>query len=139
MVIDVEAVASGIPASSRRMSAIESIATPVRPTSPERPRVVGVETELGRQVEGRGEARLAALQEQAEARVRLLGRREARVLAHRPRPGPVAVRADAAREREGARSAGLASVLAGAGRDRMPESVRRSSAPPASTLDMRVA
>ena len=42
------------------MSSSESIATPVRPTSPSRERVVGVVAELRRQVEGDREARLAA-------------------------------------------------------------------------------
>ena len=79
------------------------MATPVRPTSPQRQRVVGVEPELGRQVERDREARLAAVEQEAEPLVRLLGRREAGVLAHRPRPAAVALGPDAARERELAR------------------------------------
>src|SRR4051794_12844600 len=47
-------------------------------------RVVGVQAELGRQVEGHRQARRAVLDEVAVALVGLLGRRVARVLAHRP-------------------------------------------------------
>ena len=68
-------------------------------------RVVRVVAELGRQVEGDGEPRLAALEQVAEARVRLLRRAEARVLADRPRPAAVHRRVRAARERE--RAGGL--------------------------------
>ena len=82
------------------MSSTESIATPVRPTSPSRDRVVRVVAELGRQVEGDREAGLAAREQRAEARVRLLRRAEPRVLAHRPRAAAVHVRVRAARERE---------------------------------------
>ena len=78
------------------MSASESIATPVRPTSPARARVVGVVAELRRQVERDREARLPLLEQVAVALVRLLRRREARVLPHRPRPAAVHV-ADTAR------------------------------------------
>ena len=66
-------------------------------------RVVGVVAELRRQVERDREPGLAALEQVAEARVRLLGRGEARVLADRPRPPAVHVRVGAARERELAR------------------------------------
>ena len=82
------------------MSSTESIATPVRPTSPAATRVVGVVAELGRQVERDREPGLAAREQRAEARVRLLGRAEPRVLAHRPRAAAVHVRVRAARERE---------------------------------------
>ena len=85
------------------MSASESIATPVRPTSPTGARVVGVVPELRRQVERDREPGLAALEQVAEARVRLLGRGEARVLADRPRPAAVHVLVGPARERELAR------------------------------------
>ena len=85
------------------MSSIESIATPVRPTSPARVRVVGVVAELRRQVERDGEPGLAAVEQVAEALVRLLRRAEARVLADRPRPAAVHVRIRAARVRELAR------------------------------------
>ena len=71
------------------MSSIESIATPVRPTSPERDRVVRVVPELGRQVERDRETRLTEIEQVAEALVRLLGRAEAGVLADRPRPAAV--------------------------------------------------
>ena len=58
----------------------------------ERVRVVGVVAELGREVERDREPRLAAVEQVAEACVRLLGRGEARVLADRPRPAAVHVR-----------------------------------------------
>ena len=50
------------------MSSTESMPTPVRPTSPQRQRVVGVEAELRRQVEGHREAGLAALAAAAGSR-----------------------------------------------------------------------
>ena len=51
------------------MSSSESIATPVRPTSPARQRVVGIEPELGRQVEGHGKPGLpGAEQDDGSAR-----------------------------------------------------------------------
>ena len=62
--------------------------------------VVGVVAELRREVEGHREAGLAAREQRVEARVRLLGGAEPRVLAHRPRPAAVHVRVRAARERE---------------------------------------
>ena len=65
----------------------------------ERARVVGVVAELRRQVEGDREPGLPALEQVAVARVRLLGRGEARVLADRPRPAAVHVRVRAARVR----------------------------------------
>src|SRR5581483_1452871 len=65
-----------------------------------RERVVRVVAQLRRQVEGDAEPRLAALEQVAEARVRLLGRAEAGVLPDRPRPAPVHVRVGPARERE---------------------------------------
>ena len=72
------------------MSAIESIATPVRPTSPtsaDRPS----RSRAGRQVERDREARLSAREQIAVPRVRLLRGREAGVLADRPRPPAVHV------------------------------------------------
>src|SRR2546430_1551649 len=100
--------------------------------------VVGVVAELGRQVEGDGEPVLAPLEQVAEARVRLLGRGEARVLADRPGPAAVHVRVGTARVRELARQleletrdvllgvdrfdldpgVGLAAVFSGRHRDR---------------------
>src|SRR5439155_2274721 len=68
-----------------------------------RPRVVGVVAELRREVERDGEAGLAALEQVAEAFVRLLGRAEAGVLADRPRPAAVHVPVGPAGERELAR------------------------------------
>src|SRR5262249_56693021 len=56
--------------------------------------------ELRREVERHREARLPALEQVAEARVRLLGRREPGVLADRPRTPAVHVRIRAAREGE---------------------------------------
>src|SRR6266513_2345200 len=73
--MEVETSPSGIPSKSNSMSASESIATPVRPP----------------------------LEQVAEARVRLLGRGEARVLADRPGPAAVHVRVGTARVRELAR------------------------------------
>ena len=85
------------------MSAIESIATPVRPTSPDRARIVGVVAELRRQVERDREPGLTVLEEIAETPVRLLCGCEPRVLPDRPRTSAVHVRVGAARERELAR------------------------------------
>jgi hypothetical protein len=65
---------------------------------PGRTRVVRVVAQLRREVEGDREAGLAALQEVPEARVRLLGGREARVLPDRPRPAAVHRAIGAARE-----------------------------------------
>ena len=85
------------------MSASESIATPVRPDLALGARVVGVEPELGRKVEGDREPRLPLREQIAIAGVRLLGRGEARVLADRPGAAAVHVSVDPARERRGAR------------------------------------
>src|SRR5262249_40925810 len=63
-------------------------------------RVVRVVAELSRQVERDAQSGLPALEQVAEARVRLLRRREAGVLANRPRPAAVHVGVRAARERE---------------------------------------
>ena len=60
------------------MSASESIATPGPADLALGARVVGVEPELRRQVERDREPRLALLEQVAVARVRLLGRGEAR-------------------------------------------------------------
>ncbi len=61
-------------------------------------RIVGVEPELGREVERDREAGLTLTEEVAIAGIRLLGRGEASVLADRPRPSPIHVRVDAAGE-----------------------------------------
>ena len=74
-------------------------------------RVVGVVADLGRQVEGDGEAGLALVEEVAVAAVRLLGVAEAGVLAHRPEAAAVHRGLDAARERELAREAKLGQVV----------------------------
>ena len=63
-------------------------------------RIVGVHAELRRQVERDRKTGLAVLEQVAVARVRLLGRGEARVLAHRPRPTAVHVGVRPARVRE---------------------------------------
>ena len=68
-------------------------------------RVVGVQAELGRQVEGHRQARRAVREQVAVALVGLLGRRVARVLAHRPRLLAVHLAMHAARVRERARLA----------------------------------
>src|SRR5207247_5134379 len=62
-------------------------------------RVVRVVAELRREVERHREPGLAALEQVAEAYVRLLGRGEPRVLADRPGPPAVHVRVGPARER----------------------------------------
>src|SRR4030095_5384732 len=59
-----------------------------------------VVTELRREVERHREPGLASLEQVAEARVRLLGRGEARVLTERPRAAAVHVLVRPARERE---------------------------------------
>jgi hypothetical protein len=58
IVIEVETWSSGMPSNTRRMSSIESIATPVRPTSPaqsgsseSRPSCVGRSKAMDRPVE----------------------------------------------------------------------------------------
>ena len=71
------------------MSAIESIATPGSPDLAGGARIVRVVAELRRQVERDREPGLAALEQVPEARVRLLGRGEPRVLPDRP--GPAAI------------------------------------------------
>ena len=58
--------------------------------------MVGVVAHLGGEVEGAAEAGLARVEQEVEALVRLLGAAEARVLAHRPRPGPVHLLVDPA-------------------------------------------
>src|SRR5206468_8836843 len=63
-------------------------------------RVVRVVAELRRQVERDGESGLPAVEQVAEARVRLLRRCEAGVLADRPRPAAIHVAVRAARERK---------------------------------------
>ena len=72
---------------------------------------IRVVAHLGRQVEGDRQPGLALLEEVAEAPVRLLGGREARVLAHRPEATPVHRRLDAAGERVLARPAEVAILV----------------------------
>ncbi len=77
--------------------------------------VVGVVAHEARHVEGRAEAVLAAGEQVAEALVGLLGRAEARELAHRPQAPAVHRRVDAAREGIDARPPVVVLVLAAAG------------------------
>ena len=81
------------------------------PDLAERARVVRVVAHQRRHVERRREARLAVLEQVAEALVRLLRRPEAGELAHRPEPAAVHRRVDAARERIRARPAEVALVV----------------------------
>ena len=92
--------ARSIPSRRSSMSATLSIGTPTRPTSPA---AIGSSQSypiwVGRSKATR-QAGLAALEEVAEAAVRLLGGPESRVLAHGPGPAAVPVGAHAAGERE---------------------------------------
>ena len=60
--------------------------------------MIGIETDLGGQIEGHGQPCLALGEQVTETRVRLLGRSEAGVLAHCPQAAPVAGGMDAACE-----------------------------------------
>ena len=113
IVIDVDTRSSGMPSNSSAMSSIESIATPTRPTSPAASAMVRVVADLRRQIEGDAQAGDALVQQVAVAAVRLGGRAEAGVLAHRPEPAAVHGRLDAARERELAREADVGPGLVG--------------------------
>jgi hypothetical protein len=62
-------------------------------------RVVGVQSELGREIEGHRQPRRPLRQQVPVALVGLLGARVPRVLAHRPQLPPIHVRMDAAGER----------------------------------------
>ena len=99
IVIEVETRSSGMSSNSRAMSSIESIATPVLPTS-FRPRVIRIQPHLRREVERHGQPRLPVIEQVPEATVRLGGRAHPGVLTHRPEPPPIHVRVDAACERE---------------------------------------
>ena len=105
MVIEVETSSSGMPSNAVRMSSSVSIATPVRPTSP---RQRG-SSESRPSCVGRSKAMLrpggAVLEQVLVALVGLLGRRVARVLAHRPQRLRYISRVHAARVRELARAA----------------------------------
>ena len=76
----------------------------------QRPRMVGVVAHQRRHVEGRRQAGLPLVEQVAEALVGLLGRPEARELAHRPEAPAVHRRVDAARERIAAGQPDLALV-----------------------------
>ena len=93
-------------------------------------RVVGVQAQLRRQVERHRQPRRALREQVAVALVRLLRRRVARVLAHRPRLLAVHLAVHAARVRELARLAQVEALAAGPPRVyssaiSMPESVKR--------------
>ena len=107
IVIDVETWSSGMPSKAVRMSSIVSIATPVRPDLAEAARVVGVQAELGGQVERHRQPGRALGEQVAVALVGLLRRGVARVLAHRPRLLAVHLAVHAARVGE---LAGLAEL-----------------------------
>ena len=92
----------------------------------ERPRIVRVVAELGRQVERDRQAGLAAFEQVAVARVRLLGRGKPRVLADRPRPPAVHVGVRAARVRILARQVGSAPGRPARSRPASPRSRTRS-------------
>ena len=98
IVIEMDTRSSGRPSVSTRMSSIVAIATPTLPTSPRATRIVRVVAHLRRQVEGHRKARLALLEQVAVAPVRLGGRAEPRVLAHRPVAAAVPLVRDAAGE-----------------------------------------
>ena len=121
MVIEVVTLSRGISSNRVRISSRVAIDTPTLPTSPAADGVVGIETQLGRQIEGDREAHDALLDKVPVAPVGLRGRPEAGVLPHRPQPLGVHAPIDAARERV---AAGLAQPL---GPD--PREGRRSGSP----------
>ena len=96
MVMEVLTLSRGIPLNRASMSRRLLTGTPTLPTSPRARGVVGVVADLGRQVEGDGEARLALLQQVVVPPVGLLGRGVPRVLAHGPQPAAVHVGLDSA-------------------------------------------
>ena len=83
------------------------------PDLAERARVVGVVAHQRRHVERRAQARLAVVEQVAEALVGLLGGAEAGELAHRPQPPAVHRRVHAAGERIAARAAPIALAVGG--------------------------
>ena len=99
MVNEMETRSAAMPSNASSMSRSESTAMPTRAHLTLGARVVGVEPELGGQVEGDVERVLAVGHEVLEARVGLGRRPEADVLPHRERAGPVHVRMDPAGER----------------------------------------
>jgi hypothetical protein len=78
------------------------------PDLTQRARMVGVVAHQRRHVERRRQARLAVVEQIAEALVGLLGRAEPGELAHRPQPAAIHRRIDPARERITARQPDLA-------------------------------
>ena len=108
IVIETLTRSRGMPSKRTAMSSIESMATPTLPTSPAAQGMVGVEAELGREVEGDAQAGLARARRDTVARVGGPGGAEAGVLAHGPEPAAVHRRMDAAGEGEFARPAEVA-------------------------------
>ena len=99
MVIDTDTRSSGMPSNRIFMSSTESIATPGLADVAEDARVVGVVAAVRGEVEGDRDALAAAVEVAPVERVGFLGRREAGVLADRPRPLRVHRRLRAADER----------------------------------------
>ena len=100
IVIDVVTSPRGRSASSRRMSASESMATPDPADLAVGAGVIGVVAHLGRKVESARQSGLAGAEQELEAFVGGLSAAEAGVLAHRPEPAPVHRGMDAAGVRE---------------------------------------
>ena len=105
MVIDVETRSSGMSVEQGRhvLERIDRHADPADLAG--RKRMVRVVADLRRQVEGDAQPHDACDEQIAIAAIRLGGRSEAGVLAHRPGPAAVHVRLDAAREGKGTRQA----------------------------------
>jgi len=70
---------------------------------------------LGREIEGDGQTGLTLLEKIAEAAICVLGRGEARVLAHRPKAAAIHSRLDAPRVRVFARAAKVAAFIESGG------------------------
>ena len=121
MVIDTDICERSMPSNSVRMSKIESIATPAMPTSPRTRGWSRVVAAVGGEIEGDREALLAGREVAAVEGVAVLGRREAGVLADRPRLGDVHRRVGAAQERRdaGQRVEEVEAGDVGAGVDRL--------------------
>ena len=103
IVIDTDILSSGTPSKRIFMSSTRVDRDAGLADVADDARVVGVVAAVGGEVEGDREAHLPRGEVRAVERVRLLGGREAGVLADRPRPVRVHRRARAAQEREHAR------------------------------------
>jgi hypothetical protein len=98
-------------AAEQRLHVVERVdGDALAPDLAQRPRVVGVVAHERRHVERRREAGLPVVAQVAEALVGLLGRAEARELAHRPQAAAVHRRVHAAREGIAAGHADLAGL-----------------------------